>query len=182
MKTEVLPRVVLDACVLASYTLCDSLLRLAEEPELYDPRWSDEIFFETVRALETKLNWPLSLAQYFESQIRRTFPDACVNTYGQWLPHMTNHPKDRHVVAAAIAAQAQLIVTFNLRHFQNVDLAPWNVSAIHPDPFLQSLFLRRPDVVRDKLYEQAEDRKRSLTKLLSSLRLSVPHFVDILQA
>ena len=37
------PLVVLDACVLANFSLCDTLLRLAEAPPLYEPRWSAEV-------------------------------------------------------------------------------------------------------------------------------------------
>ena len=44
--------VVLDACVLVQAPLRDTLLRLAEHPLLYVPRWSDDIIAETVRTLE----------------------------------------------------------------------------------------------------------------------------------
>ena len=37
------PLVVLDACVLAKFSLCDTLLRLAEPTRLYEP-WSFYIF------------------------------------------------------------------------------------------------------------------------------------------
>jgi len=33
-------RVVLDACVLMPVPLADTLLRMAEEPRLYSPKWS----------------------------------------------------------------------------------------------------------------------------------------------
>jgi hypothetical protein len=36
-------RVVLDACVLIPMPLADTLLRMAEEPRLYLPRWSQMI-------------------------------------------------------------------------------------------------------------------------------------------
>jgi hypothetical protein len=49
-------QVVLDACVLVNAALRDTLLRLAEPPELYLPRWSDGIVEETTRTLEEKLN------------------------------------------------------------------------------------------------------------------------------
>lgn len=55
------PLVVLDACVLANFSLCDTLLRLAEPPRLYEPKWSEQILRETIRTLEFKLGWPNSL-------------------------------------------------------------------------------------------------------------------------
>ena len=58
------PLVVLDACVLANFSLCDTLLRLAEPPRLYEPKWSAEIIRETTRTLESKLGWPRSLTDY----------------------------------------------------------------------------------------------------------------------
>ena len=61
--TGTLP-VVLDACVLANFSLCDTLLRIAEPPRLYEPKWSDEIIRETTRTLESKLRWPSSLAAH----------------------------------------------------------------------------------------------------------------------
>jgi hypothetical protein len=48
------PLVVLDACVLANFSLCDTLLRLAEPPRLFEPKWSEEIIRETTRTLELK--------------------------------------------------------------------------------------------------------------------------------
>ena len=47
--------VVLDACVLIQAPLRDTLLRLAEEPRLYVPRWSDRVIAETVRNLEGRI-------------------------------------------------------------------------------------------------------------------------------
>lgn len=41
--------VILDACVLVGGGLRDTLLRLAETPRLFVPKWSDDIINETVR-------------------------------------------------------------------------------------------------------------------------------------
>lgn len=48
-------RVLLDACVLLPYQLCDLLLRLAED-DLYEPLWSEEILDE-VDARFTSRPW-----------------------------------------------------------------------------------------------------------------------------
>ena len=58
------PLVVLDACVLANFSLCDTLLRLAEPPRLFEPKWSEEIIRETTRTLELKIGWPHSLTAH----------------------------------------------------------------------------------------------------------------------
>ena len=175
--SETLPRVVLDACVLANHFVCDTLLRLAEQPPLYEPRWSDEIMSETLRTLEYKLGWPRSLVRYFGSEVRVNFPEAWVNGYERWIPKMTNDSKDRHVVAVAVASDTPTIVTFNLRHFKPLDLAPWYVTAVHPQQFLIDQFERHGGIVRTKLEQQAAKRKKSLTTLLNTLRKSVPEFV-----
>jgi hypothetical protein len=47
---------------------------------------------------------------------------------------------DRHVVAAAIRARAQLIVTFNLKDFPAEALTAWDIEAKHPDDFLLDQF------------------------------------------
>jgi len=47
---------VLDACVLFQASVRDTLLRLAEHPGLYSPRWSEEIIAEMKRALERQIS------------------------------------------------------------------------------------------------------------------------------
>jgi hypothetical protein len=46
---------ILDACVLVPAGLRDTILRLAETPRLFLPKWSDEILAEVERALISKL-------------------------------------------------------------------------------------------------------------------------------
>ena len=53
-------------------------------------------------------------------------------------------PDDRHVLAAAIHADAEVIVTFNLRDFPASELATHGIEAIHPDEFLVALFDASP--------------------------------------
>ena len=45
-------------------------------------------------------------------------------------------PGDRHVLAAAIKAGAQVIVTANLKHFPAAALRQWDVEAKSPDDFV----------------------------------------------
>ena len=130
------PLVVLDACVLANFSLCDSLLRLAELPRLFEPKWSEEIIRETARTLESKLGWPRSLTGHFEAELRAHFSEAWISNYESLIPRMTNDEQDRHVAAVAVHGEAPIILTLNLRHFRPEHLEPWGVraaSSIFPD-------------------------------------------------
>ena len=102
-------QVVLDACVLVNAALRDTLLRLAEPPHLYLPRWSEDIIFEMVRTLETKLNVTPAQTAHLVHELELHFLDAWVEDYGPLISAMTNHPKDRHVLAAAVRTGAQTI-------------------------------------------------------------------------
>ncbi len=177
-----LPSVVLDACVIVNFSLCDTLLRLAEPPRLYHPKWSDEIIQETIRTLESKLGWPTSLVAHFTSELRIHFADSWVLGYEPLLNQMTNDNKDRHVVAAAVHGGVEAIVTFNLRHFDPRHLKPWGIRAIHPEVFLIEIFQFEPSLTRMKLEQQALDRSRTLKQLLDILRSTVPAFVSLVES
>jgi predicted nucleic acid-binding protein len=133
-------RVFLDACVLANARLADLLLRLAEHPRQYLPVWSEEVLDETRRTHVEKLEWPERLADTFQEALRRHFPEAMSANYEHLLPAVTNDPKDQHVLAAAIHARAEMILTFNLKDFPEEALAPWQIEAQHPDTYLQTLY------------------------------------------
>ena len=46
---------------------------------------------------------------------------------------MTSDPKDRHVLAAAVASQAQAVITTNLRDLPEAASAPCGIEILHPD-------------------------------------------------
>jgi hypothetical protein len=73
------PLVVLDACVLANFSLGDTLLRLAEPPRLFEPKWSEQIIREATRTLELKLGWPSSLTTHLEAELRAHFSEAWIS-------------------------------------------------------------------------------------------------------
>ncbi len=173
------PLVVLDACVLANFSLCDALLRLAEPPTLFDPKWSEAIIRETTRTLELKLHWPSSLTAHLEAELRTHFSEAWISGYEALIPRMTNDEKDRHVVAAAVHGEAPVIVTFNLRHYRPEHLEPWGIRALHPDLFLIEIFRQEPELVIAKLEQQAADRGRNLPQLLGILSATVPGFATL---
>lgn len=150
---------VLDACVLIPVTLCDVLLRAADSG-LYVPLWSDQILDEMERNLVEQHLTDAQGARRRAAAMRAAFPDATVSGYERLINSMPNHPKDRHVLAVAVAAEASAIVTFNLRHFPQDALRPLRVQAQSPDEFLTNLLSAEPEVMVQLIREQAAFLRR----------------------
>lgn len=157
------------------------MLRLAEPPALYQPRWSDEIIAEMRRALETQIGLAPTKTAYLERELRRHFADCWVAGFEPLARKMANDPKDRHVLAAAVRAKAQTIVTFNKRHFPPAATLPWGVEAVGPAAFLEELYGDAPSIVMDRIRQQAAGLDRSLHEQLTVLAKVVPSFVERLR-
>ncbi len=98
---------------------------------------------------------------------------------------MANDPKDRHVLAVAVAADSELIVTFDLDDFPAQACEPLGVEATHPDDFLLDLHDLNPEAVRAALEHQAADLHPPwpLDELLRALTTAgVPRFADAIRA
>ena len=81
-------------------------------------------------------------------------------------------PDDRHVVAAAFFARAEVIVTFNLKDFPTASLQAFNVQAQHPDDFVLSLIDFDGNAVCEAARKQRENLqqpKKSVDQLLDGL-------------
>jgi predicted nucleic acid-binding protein len=169
-------RVFLDACVLANFGVCDLLLRLSERPRLIVPHWSAEVMAETRRTHVDKLGWKPELADYFQAETRKAFPDAEVTDYENLIPALENDPKDRHVLAAAIRSNCPLIVTFNLKHFPAEALRPWNICASHPQDYLLILYEMERQQVTAVLGEIAGKRQIEVEDVLIRLGKTLPLF------
>lgn len=172
--------VLLDACVLAPMPVCDTLLRLATEPALYQVRWSEEILSEVARFLRRR-GYSESQAQNRLRVMREHFPEAIVDGFRHIAPSFNlPDPKDWHVMAAAIVGGANTIVTANLRHFPALELKSMGVLVQHPDEFLLQQFHLSPRIVRDVVIDQASAGKRTIAALLDSLAIAHPRFVEAL--
>ena len=94
-------------------------------------------------------------------------------------------PDERHVLAAAISANAPIIVTFNLSDFPARTLAALKIRAVHPDDFAVSLFSVEPEqfVQLVKLHRQAlVNPPKEVDEYLATLsQCGLPKIVDSLQ-
>jgi predicted nucleic acid-binding protein len=163
--------VIVDACVLIQAAVRDTLLRLFER-RLFLARWTDEIIDETVRTLRDKLGRTQEQADHLVSELRSHFSDAWVEPgYRELIPVMTNHEKDRHILAAAVKGECEVIVTYNLKHFPAISLKPHGITVKNPDEFLIDLYHIDGEIVVHELHQQGAELKnpRNITEVLHSL-------------
>lgn len=126
-----------------------------------------------------RLGFPAGKADSWRQVIDEHFPEALVPGYEPLVRVVENDESDRHVVAVAIRAGAEVIVTCNLKHFPPKSLEPWNIKARHPADFLTTLYAMEPGVVVSKLVAMASDRGLSPQEILSRLAKLVPAFSKI---
>jgi hypothetical protein len=114
---------VLDACVLFRGGVRDFLLWIAEAGA-FSPAWSNLIHDERMRSRRDKYGDPASRLSYARSQMEQAFPGASFDPDPATL-NMPSLPdmNDVHVVATAVAAEAQTIITYNVGHFPHQALA-----------------------------------------------------------
>ena len=138
--------VVLDACTLFPMLARDVLLTLAAH-EFFSPKWSARIRDEWTRNLLMQMQ-ERSADGDAQKRIDRivaamtaAFPDADVDVELVELPALEPvDAKDRHVVATAITAHADAIVTFNVKDFAADHLQErLQIEVIHPDDFIMDL-------------------------------------------
>jgi hypothetical protein len=99
------------------------------------------------------------------------FPDARVTSYEELIGSMTNHPKDRHVLAAAVAGRADILVTENLKDFPPAAVAHLGITVAGQDDFLSGLLELYPDAVLDALRRQASRYRREPRTVMALLNV-----------
>lgn len=166
--------VVYDACVLYSAPVRDLLIRLANAG-IVRARWTDRILdecFQSIREQRPDLV-PRALDRTREL-MNDAVPDCLVVGYQPLIDGLAlPDPDDRHVLAAAIRADAQVIVTFNLSDFPAEALAPYDVEAKHPDDFVLDSIDLAPAAVAQCVTEQAAALRNppaSVAQVLDTLR------------
>lgn len=133
--------VVFDACVLYPARLRDLLMHLGLAG-MYQPKWSAAIHDEWRRNLLLQRSdiKPDALVRT-TNLMNLALPDANVTGFETLIEGVTlPDPDDRHVLAAAIRANAEVIVTLNLKDFPSDVLGVFGIEALHPDDFIADLF------------------------------------------
>ncbi len=128
----------LDACVLYSIAITDSLMSLATA-RLFAAKWTTEIETEWITALEGRRPDIRGKLGTRRDCMREAIPDWEVPE-SAWRPLAScltlPDIDDAHVLAAAIAGHADCIVTSNVRDFPADIVGPYGIEIIDPDVFI----------------------------------------------
>jgi hypothetical protein len=151
---------------------------------LYQPIWSSLICEEVKRNLKKRI--PEDKVLYLIETMNAAFPEAVIDSFSE-LPKVEEdrvNIKDRHVLAAALLGNAQVIVTNNLKDFPNEALSGYNVIAQSPDEFLVNLFYLSFNKVFDAYIEMEKSFRNPLIKreeLLKRFATRTPQFIELLE-
>ena len=126
---------VLDTNVIYPIEIRDLLFWFASY-DLFTLKWSKHIFEEWEDVMRRKGVSEEEIKKRI-SKAHKAFPQALVKNY-EALVNILELPdeKDRHVLAAAIKANANIIVTNNMKDFPKYYLAKFDLIAKSPDDFI----------------------------------------------
>lgn len=154
--------------------LRDVLLQLASDG-LFKPYWSAAIQDEWISNL--LLNRPdlsIERLQRTRTFMETAFPDSTMSGYEALIDTLQlPDVNDRHVLAAAITAKADCIITRNLADFPDAILKKHDLVAIHPDLLLHKLIQSSPDYVCASI--------KSCRSRLVNPPKSIDEYLDILE-
>ena len=179
--------VVCDANVLYSIVMTDLIISLGSVG-LFRPRWTRQIHDEWMRnLLANRSELDSTKIERRRQQMDATIDDCLIESYEHLIPRLSLPDQDdRHVLAAAIHGKAQVILTYNLRHFPKKALAPCEITAQAPDTLLTALTERFPSEVGDVLEKMRARKTRpaitqdEMLRKIENQRL--PQFVAKLRA
>jgi predicted nucleic acid-binding protein len=128
--------VVYDANALYGNTLRDLLIRIAQTG-LVQAKWTDQILDEALGGVRKRNpDLPSERLDRLRALMIEAVPDCIVSGHEPLIEGLhLRDPDDRHVLAAAIKAGAQVIVTSD-KDFTRQALEPWNIEAKTPDEFV----------------------------------------------
>lgn len=150
--------VVLDTNVIYPLIIRDLLFWLAHY-DLYTPKWSKHIFDEWRMVMINK-SIPAEKVEKIIGTANKAFPDALVKNYESLIDKLDlPDEKDRHVLAAAIKADANIIVTNNLKDFPKEILSCYGIKPKAADDFLTDIIDLNPAIALEAFREMVINKK-----------------------
>ncbi|XVU24535.1 PIN domain-containing protein [Actinoplanes sp. CA-054009] len=180
-------RIFVDTNVLFPFSVMDLMLALTEDG-VHEVLWTQALLAEWERVIVREERRSAASAAAVTAAIREFFADSEVpeSAYVHLIEQMSGKdPDDRIHMAAAVAARATAIVTWNLADFPASALAAHGVRVCTPDDYLCDLFEAWPDEALDSVVRLAGEKRRppmTPADIASSLaKAGVPAFAQRVQ-
>lgn len=127
-----------DACLLYPFEIRD-ILMVAARTRIFAVQWTDAILDEFTRNLIKDGRATEENTQRLIADMKKLYPRATIPLvdYESLIPVMKCEPKDRHVLAAAVARRVDVIVTRNKKDFPAEALEPYRIEAQSADEFVR---------------------------------------------
>ncbi|MEM6514686.1 MAG: PIN domain-containing protein [Bacteroidota bacterium] len=149
---------VLDTNVIYPIEIRDLLFWFAYY-DMFTPKWSEHIFDEW-KGVMLRKGVKEEEATIRIQRANTAFPDALVKNYSGLIESLElPDPKDRHVLAAAIKTNANVIVTNNIKDFPKNYLASFGLTAKTADDFLTDIIDLNQDQAIKAFKELVLNRK-----------------------
>ncbi|MEX0366224.1 MAG: RSP_2648 family PIN domain-containing protein [Ruegeria sp.] len=153
-------KVLIDANVLYPTVMREVVLGVARQG-LFQPLWSARVLEEWARAAARLGPEAEAQARSEIALLQAAWPRADVRHAPElearlWLPD----PADVHVLAAAIAGSADLILTSNAKDFPRNILAEEGLARSDPDGFLLGCYEAQPERVADAAQAVLQEARR----------------------
>ena len=154
-------RVLLDACVLFPTVMREMLVGAAAAGG-FAPVWSARILEEWARATRRLPEGAEAVARLEIALLREAWPDAEVAVEPDLVERLSlPDPDDRHVLAAAIAGGAEVLLTLNRADFPTRTLARHGILLREPDGFLTEMAAEGVDIAAVAAAVQARAERAS---------------------
>lgn len=140
--------VVYDACVLYPAPLRDFLMWLALT-DLFQAKQTEKIHEEWINnVLKNRPDLTYKQLERTKQLMNQNVRDCLVTGYEQLIAELElPDADDRHVLAAAIKSDSEVIVTFNLKDFPSEYIGRYGIKAQHPDDFILNLINLNSEIV-----------------------------------
>jgi hypothetical protein len=171
-------RVLLTADVLYPYALRDVLIRLGDVG-MISPHWTPAIFAEmrsNILTWQPELKAP-QLERSFRL-LRDMFPEADVLEYEDELEKIPGHIVDRDVLAAALAARVDAIVTTDRRRFPPEFYGYAGIGVLTPDMLLCQCLSEDSELMIQLLNEEGVQKKLTVVEVAVALYPQAPEFAE----
>ncbi|MCL2541437.1 MAG: PIN domain-containing protein [Nocardioidaceae bacterium] len=167
--------VLADANILVSRTLRDYFLYAADNGAI-EIRWSQQVLAEMSRNLERKFGLNRAATTRLESLMNDYMEYALVTVDPEDLATVIDVPmdaKDRHVLAAALSAEADILLTENVKHFPRAWMAERHIELLSAADLLLRLAREFPSALHAAHLATVRSSPKSEAEIFETLEAIV---------